>query len=62
MQHFSVATLSGYPMINVPNGFTSKHTPTGMTFLSRPYGEAELLTLAKAYQDATTWHLQHPSL
>ena len=62
MQHFVAANLCGYPAINVPNGFTSKHTPTAITFLSRPYAEAELLTLAKAYQDATTWHLQHPSL
>lgn len=62
MQHFSAANLCGCPCIIVPNGFTSNHTPTGITFLSRPYLETELLTLAKAYQDATPWHLQHPVL
>jgi Asp-tRNA(Asn)/Glu-tRNA(Gln) amidotransferase A subunit family amidase len=37
-------------------------TPLSLTFLGHLYGEAKLLALAKAYQDATDFHLQHPKL
>src|SRR5579871_488276 len=37
-------------------------TPLSLTFLGQLYGEAKLLALAKAYQDATDFHLKHPSL
>jgi Asp-tRNA(Asn)/Glu-tRNA(Gln) amidotransferase A subunit family amidase len=60
--NFNVANLCGYPCIVVPNGFTAKGTPTGITFVGRPYAEAAVLAVAKAYQDATQWHLKHPDL
>jgi hypothetical protein len=31
-------------------------------FVGGLFKEAQTLALAKAYQDATTWHLQHPTL
>jgi Asp-tRNA(Asn)/Glu-tRNA(Gln) amidotransferase A subunit family amidase len=37
-------------------------TPVSLTFLGDLFGEAKLLALAKAYQDATNFHLQHPKL
>jgi Asp-tRNA(Asn)/Glu-tRNA(Gln) amidotransferase A subunit family amidase len=37
-------------------------TPVSLTFLGQLYGEARMLPLARAYQDATTFHLQHPKL
>src|SRR5713101_695431 len=37
-------------------------TPTSLTFLGKLYGEAELLAFARAYQDATGFHLEHPKL
>jgi Asp-tRNA(Asn)/Glu-tRNA(Gln) amidotransferase A subunit family amidase len=37
-------------------------TPTSLTFLGNLYGEAKLLAFAKAYQDATDFHLKHPTL
>jgi len=37
-------------------------TPVSLTFLGGLYDEAKLLVLAKAYQDATDFHLQHPRL
>jgi Asp-tRNA(Asn)/Glu-tRNA(Gln) amidotransferase A subunit family amidase len=37
-------------------------TPTSLTFLGHLYGEAKLLAVAKAYQDATGFHLQHPKI
>ncbi|HKQ96289.1 MAG TPA: amidase [Candidatus Polarisedimenticolia bacterium] len=37
-------------------------TPVSLTFLGRLYGEAALLTLARAYQEATGFHTRHPAL
>jgi Asp-tRNA(Asn)/Glu-tRNA(Gln) amidotransferase A subunit family amidase len=37
-------------------------TPLSLTFLGQLYGEAKMLALAKAYQDATGFHLHHPKL
>jgi Asp-tRNA(Asn)/Glu-tRNA(Gln) amidotransferase A subunit family amidase len=37
-------------------------TPASLTFLGKLYGEASLLALARAYQEATGFHLQHPKL
>jgi len=37
-------------------------TPVSLTFLGNLYREAELLAFARAYQDATDFHLQHPKL
>jgi Asp-tRNA(Asn)/Glu-tRNA(Gln) amidotransferase A subunit family amidase len=60
--HFNVANLCGYPCVSVPNGFNTKKQPTNVTFLARPYHEAEMLAVAKAYQDAAGWHTRHPAL
>src|SRR5215470_3855585 len=37
-------------------------TTVSLTFLGQLYGEAKLLAVAKAYQDATDFHLKHPKL
>jgi len=37
-------------------------TPTSLTFLGKLYDEGELLAFARAYQEATGFHLQHPKL
>jgi Asp-tRNA(Asn)/Glu-tRNA(Gln) amidotransferase A subunit family amidase len=37
-------------------------TPVSLTFVGGLFGEVKLLAVAKAYQDATTFHLKHPSL
>jgi Asp-tRNA(Asn)/Glu-tRNA(Gln) amidotransferase A subunit family amidase len=46
----------------LPNGFTKEGTPTSISFMGRLFGEATLLAVAKAYQDATDFHLKHPKL
>jgi len=35
---------------------------TSITFTGKLYGESEVLTVAKAYQDVTGFHLKHPVL
>jgi Asp-tRNA(Asn)/Glu-tRNA(Gln) amidotransferase A subunit family amidase len=60
--NLQMTTITGHPAVIVPNGFTRKGTPTGITFIGKLFGEAELLAAAKAYQDATAFHLKHPKL
>jgi Asp-tRNA(Asn)/Glu-tRNA(Gln) amidotransferase A subunit family amidase len=56
----SVTNLTGHPCVIVPHGFNEKGNPTSLTFIGKLFGEAEMLALARAYQQATEWHLKHP--
>ena len=57
-----MTNLTGHPAVVLPNGFTEKGTPTSISFIGKLFGEAEALSVAKAYQDATGFHLKHPKL
>ena len=58
-----VATnLTGHPAVIVPNGFRDDGTPVSLTFLGGLYEEAKVLAVAKAYQDATGFHLKRPNI
>jgi Asp-tRNA(Asn)/Glu-tRNA(Gln) amidotransferase A subunit family amidase len=57
-----LTNLTGHPAVVVPDGFDAKGMPTSVTFVGKLFGEAKLLAVAKAYQDATPFHLQHPKL
>jgi aspartyl-tRNA(Asn)/glutamyl-tRNA(Gln) amidotransferase subunit A len=46
----------------VPVGFDAAGKPIGMQLYGRPFGEAALLRIGHAYQSATGWHDQHPTL
>jgi Asp-tRNA(Asn)/Glu-tRNA(Gln) amidotransferase A subunit family amidase len=60
-RHSNMANLACYPAINIPNGFADNGSPTNVTFFARPFGEMELLALAKAYQDAAGFHTKRPA-
>ena len=53
--------LTGTPCVVVPNGFNQKGSPTSISFLGKLYGEASLVSLARAYQDATDWDERIPA-
>ncbi|PWB69076.1 MAG: amidase [Holophagae bacterium] len=57
-----LTNLTGHPAVVVPDGFTGDGTPSSLTFLGRLHGEAETLAVARAYQEATGFHLRHPRL
>ena len=46
------AAVAGYPAVTVPAGQVFG-LPVGITFMGRPWGEARLLALAYAYEQAT---------
>jgi len=56
-----ITNLTGHPAVILPNGFRADNTPVSLTFLGDLFGEGKLLAVAKAYQDATEWHLKHPA-
>ncbi|MDB6109961.1 MAG: Amidase, partial [Pedosphaera sp.] len=57
-----LTNLTGHPCVVVPNGFSAAGTPTSICFVGNLFREAEILEVAKAYQDATDFHQKHPSL
>jgi len=55
--------LAGICGVSLPCGFTrSPKLPLGLQLLGQPFGEAALLRLAHAYEQATPWHQEKPAL
>ena len=52
----------GLPTISVPCGFTSGGLPIGLQISGPHGGEAVVLQLAHAYEQATEWHTRRPVL
>ncbi len=52
--------VTGLPIVVIPCGFHKNGKPTSVTFVGKHYQEAKLLAVAKAFQDATDFHLKHP--
>ena len=52
------ATFAGLPCISVPCGFNAQGLPCGMQLIGRPQGEAALLQIAQAYEEAVQDWLQ----
>lgn len=62
MQFTGVPSLTGLPAMSVPCGFDDDGLPTGMQIIGRPLAEAQLLSVAHAFQTATDFHLREPTL
>jgi Asp-tRNA(Asn)/Glu-tRNA(Gln) amidotransferase A subunit family amidase len=57
-----ISNLTGNPCVVLPNGFSKAGTPTSICFIGKLFGEAQLLAVAKKYQDSTEWNRKHPNL
>ncbi len=57
-----LTNLTGHPCVVVPNGFNEDGSPVSISFTGRLFDEAAVLAVAKAYQDATGFHRQHPPM
>jgi Asp-tRNA(Asn)/Glu-tRNA(Gln) amidotransferase A subunit family amidase len=55
-----ITNLTGHPCVAVPDGFLDDKSPASITFCGRMYGEAAVLEVARAYQQATPWDERHP--
>lgn len=62
-QELALTNYTGHPAVVLPNGFSPAGKPaSSMVFIGQLYGEADLLAVAKAYQDATDFHHRRPTL
>lgn len=52
--------LTGHPAVVLPNGFIDPNTPVSIVFIGQLFGEGDLITIAKKYQDATGFQKKHP--
>jgi len=52
--------LTGLPAISIPCGFDGLGLPIGLQLVARPWAEARLLRIARAYERATSWHERRP--
>jgi len=52
--------LTGHPCVVIPNGFNDKGSPTSISFLGKLYGEANVVSLAHAYQQVSEWENMVP--
>jgi aspartyl-tRNA(Asn)/glutamyl-tRNA(Gln) amidotransferase subunit A len=52
----------GLPAISLPCGFTRDGLPIGLQIIGPHWGEAAVLQLAYAYEQATPWHERQPSI
>jgi Asp-tRNA(Asn)/Glu-tRNA(Gln) amidotransferase A subunit family amidase len=60
-----LTNLTGHPQVSLPAGFTTRsdvQVPVSAQFIGKLYGEADMLRVAQAWQQATGHHLRHPSL
>ncbi len=57
-----LTSMTGHPVVTVPNGFAGDGTPTGIALLGRIYGEERLLLAARTLEENTDYHLHHPDL
>ncbi|MGV3559405.1 amidase [Larkinella arboricola] len=60
--NLTLTNLTGHPCVALPNGFNAKRLPTSITLMGQLFDEGRLLAVAKAYQDATSFHKKHPTL
>ncbi len=56
--------LAGICGVSLPCGFTAQapRLPIGLQLLGPPFGEATLLRVAHAYEQATPWHREKPGV
>lgn len=62
LRNLYLGNFTGHPIVSVPNGFSERGEPTSIGFFGGLFREAELLAVAKAYQDATDFHTRTPTL
>jgi aspartyl-tRNA(Asn)/glutamyl-tRNA(Gln) amidotransferase subunit A len=52
--------LAGFPALSLPCGFDGAGMPVGLQIVGRPFEEALVLRVARAYERATEWGTRRP--
>jgi Asp-tRNA(Asn)/Glu-tRNA(Gln) amidotransferase A subunit family amidase len=56
----AITNLTGHPAVTMPVGLNKNGLPGSITLLGRLFGEAQLLAIARAWQNATPYDEAHP--
>lgn len=54
--------IAGMPSFSLPCGFDTDGMPIGMQLIGKPFDEAQIMSAAKAFQNATDFHKQLPKI
>jgi aspartyl-tRNA(Asn)/glutamyl-tRNA(Gln) amidotransferase subunit A len=54
--------LTGSPALAVPTEFASTGLPLSMQIIGKPFDEATVYRVARAYEQAIPWTTRHPVL
>ena len=60
-RYTNVWNLLGLPAVVVPCGFSREGLPVSIQIVGRPFDEATVLRIARAYERATDWHTRRPN-
>jgi aspartyl-tRNA(Asn)/glutamyl-tRNA(Gln) amidotransferase subunit A len=59
-RYTNVWNLVGLPACVVPSGFSGDGLPVSIQIVGRPFDDATVLRVARAYERATPWHTRRP--
>jgi aspartyl-tRNA(Asn)/glutamyl-tRNA(Gln) amidotransferase subunit A len=59
-RYTNVWNLVGLPACVLPSGFSREGLPTALQIVGRPFDDATVLRIARAYERATPWHTCRP--
>lgn len=62
VHHSFPANLTGQPALSVPCGLSRSGLPIGFQLLGRPFDEATLFRLARAYEREHSWSTVRPEI
>jgi aspartyl-tRNA(Asn)/glutamyl-tRNA(Gln) amidotransferase subunit A len=57
-----LGSITGFPAIALPCGFTQASLPVSMHLMAAPFKESTVLRAGHAYEQSTEWHLRRPPL
>jgi aspartyl-tRNA(Asn)/glutamyl-tRNA(Gln) amidotransferase subunit A len=60
-RYTNVWNLLGLPALVVPCGFSRDGLPVAIQIVGRPFDEATIFRIARAYERATDWHTRRPN-
>ena len=59
-RYTNVWNLVGLPACVVPSGFSAEGLPVSIQIVGKPFDDATVLRIARAYERATPWHTRRP--
>src|SRR5262249_61878352 len=62
LRNTSLGNVLNLCAVSLPCGFDRSGSPIGLMIYAEPFAEAMALRIAWAYEQATSWRMQHPDL